>query len=512
MRWLANISIRAKLLSVTALSIAIALLMAGSITIVYENLGYRKQKARETSVQAEILAASVTASLEFKDPKTTQEYLNALRASPDIIAARVYDGSGSIFASYSRPGGLARSLPERAEPQGQRFEADELVMFWPVKQGQQQVGSVYLRIGTESLMTRLARYAGILSLVMVGALLITLPMSMRLYAVIANPIREIAEVTSRVAAGDLRVSVASAPRKDELGLLSTKITEMIENLRAVTRQIAESAEHLLKFGADILATTTQTVSRASETAAAVAETTTTVEEVKQTAHLASQKAKYVSDSSQKAAQVSQVGRKSVEETTAGMNRIREQMEAIAGSIVRLSEQSQTIGEIIATVNDLADQSNLLAVNAAIEAAKAGEQGKGFAVVAQEVRSLAEQSKQATVQVRAILTDIQKATSAAVMATEQGSKAVDAGVKQSTEAGESIRVLAESIAEAAQAATQIAASSQQQLLGMDQVAVAMESIKQASTENVAGAKQAESAAQNLHELGEKLKRLVERYKV
>src|SRR4030067_173625 len=109
-----------------------------------------------------------------------------------------------------------------------------------------------------------------------------------------------------------------------------------------------------------------------------------------------------------------------------MHRIQEQMESIAQSIVRLSEQGQAIGEIIATVNDLAEQSNMLAVNAAIEAAKAGEQGKGFAVVAQEVKSLAEQSKQATAQVRTILGDIQKATSGAVMATEQGSKAGETG--------------------------------------------------------------------------------------
>jgi methyl-accepting chemotaxis protein len=195
-----------------------------------------------------------------------------------------------------------------------------------------------------------------------------------------------------------------------------------------------------------------------------------------------------------------------------MNRIREQMEAIAESTVRLSEQGQAIGEIIASVNDLAERSNLLAVNAAIEAAKAGEHGRGFVVVAQEIRSLAEQSKQATAQVRTILSDIQQATNAAVMATEQGSKAVEAGVKQSTEAMEAIRVLGDSIVESAQSATQIAASSHQQLIGMDQVALAMENIKQASTQNAASTKQAETAAQGLHELGQKLKRLVEQYQV
>jgi len=278
--------------------------------------------------------------------------------------------------------------------------------------------------------------------------------------------------------------------------------------RSITRQLLEATGQISSSSAQILAMTSQVGSGATETATAVSETTTTVEEVKQAAQVSSQKAKYVSETAQRSAQVSQIGKKSVNETVERMNGIRGQMESIAETVVQLSEQSQAIGEIIATVNDLAEQSNLLAVNAAIEAAKAGEQGKGFAVVAQEVKSLAEQSKQATAQVRTILSDIQKATSTAVMATEQGSKAVEAGVKQSTEAGESIRVLADSITEAEQAATQIAASSQQQLVGMDQVALAMENIKQASAQNVAGTKQAETAAQNLSELGHKLKQLVE----
>src|SRR5262249_21707647 len=150
---------------------------------------------------------------------------------------------------------------------------------------------------------------------------------------------------------------------------------------------------------------------AGETATAVGETTTTVEEVRQTAQVASQKARLVADSSQKAAQISQGGRKSTEDVIAGMVRIRQQMQAMAESMVRLSEQGQAIGQIIATVEDLAAQSNLLAVNAAIEAAKSGEHGKGFSVVAQEVKSLAEQSRQATNQVRTILSEIQKATTA-----------------------------------------------------------------------------------------------------
>ncbi len=322
-------------------------------------------------------------------------------------------------------------------------------------------------------------------------------------------LRVMATAAEQIAAGDLRASVQPQSAEDQLG---NAFARMIDNLRKQIGSLVEGTVVLGSAASEIVASTAQLASGASESAAAVSQTTTTVEEIRQTARLANQKAKAVSDSAHKAAQISHSGRKSTDDVVGGMERIRMQMEAIAQSMMRLSEQSHTIGQIVATVEDLSAQSNLLAVNAAIEAAKAGEHGKGFGVVAQEVKSLAEQSRQATDRVRAILDEIQKATTAAVMATEQGGKAVEAGTRQSELAGESIGSLAGSVSEAAQAATQIAASSQQQLVGMDQVAGAMESIKQASTQNAASARQLENAARNLSELGQRLKNLVESYAV
>jgi methyl-accepting chemotaxis protein len=329
------------------------------------------------------------------------------------------------------------------------------------------------------------------------------------FTVMISSLGQMARVAEQISSGDLTVEVKPKSDKD---ILAIAFAAMVAKLRRVIGEMQESISILASSAQQIVATTTQVAAAATETAAAVTETTTTVEEVKQTAQLATQKAKYVSDSAQRAAQVSENGKKSAIESIDAMKQIREQMASIADSIVGLSEQSQMIGEIMLSVNDLAEQSNLLAVNASIEAAKAGEQGKGFAVVAQEVRNLAEQSKQATVQVRGILTDIQKATNAAVMVTGQGSKAVEAGVRQSLEAGESVQKLGESIAEASQAATQIAASSQQQMAGMDQVTQAMENIKTASTQNVASTKQTEVAAKNIGELGRKLSELVALYRV
>lgn len=352
----------------------------------------------------------------------------------------------------------------------------------------------------------------LLMIIGVIALLSGVGMVVVLNQAIANPLIRISKFAEQIAAGDLSINLPTDQRRDEVGALSQAFRQMTETLRRSVSDISEAVSLLGSSASEILAATTQVASGTAETATAISETTTTVEEVRQAVRLSSQKAQSVSESAQRVARSSQSGQKAVEETVIGMDRIREQMETIAQTVVRLSEQSQSIGGIIAAVNDLADQSNLLAVNAAIEAAKAGEQGKGFAVVAQEIKSLAEQSKQATAQVRGILSDVQKATGNAVMATEQGSKAVEAGVKQSAQAGEAIQVLSKTSGEAVQATIQIESSSQQQVVGMDQIGAAMENINQAGAETAASMRQVEASAQNLHQLGQKLKELVEQFKV
>lgn len=399
----------------------------------------------------------------------------------------------------------ARALGQQA--QQARFARMTNIEEQLYQGAQEQTALVAARVSYEASRAQTIMYSlGFIGLV--GGLVLSLKLSRS----IADPLHTIATSAEQIATGDLTGKSFALDREDEVGQLARSFSRLAGNLRTQIGNLAEGVNVLSSAASQISTSTTQFAATAAETAAAVSETTTTVEELRQTALVSSQKAKTVSEASQNAAAVAQSGRKSVEEMIDGMNRIRTQMESIADRMIRLNEQSQSIGQIVTTVEDLAAQSNMLAVNAAIEAAKAGEQGKGFAVVAQEVRNLAEQSRQATSQVMGILTEVQKAINAAMLATEQGAKTVEQGATQAKEAGRSIQLLSGNVNDSAGAASLIAASSQQQLVGVDQVAHSMDSVKQASRQNADGAKQLEAAAQNLKALGERLQALIAPYKL
>lgn len=319
--------------------------------------------------------------------------------------------------------------------------------------------------------------------------------------------QKISNALTSISKGDFAIDIRARSEKDTL---SFALINMISNLRNLIEEIQTEVTNLTISSQKILKSVSQVSMHSSETAAAVTETTTSLEELKQTAHMANERAQEVLSNSEDTFQIVNTSEKSLQATINEMNQINEKMHVMSEGIIKLSEQSKKIGNIIDTVNDLSEQSNLLAVNAAIEAAKAGEQGRSFAVVAQEIRILSEQSKSATIQVRSILNEIQTYTTAAVLATEQGTKAVEKGVKQSSETNNSMQQLTKSVAEMTQAANQISISSQQQFIGIEQVTTAMDNISQATTQLVEHMQQIESAVIFLEEIAQKFKGMTDKY--
>jgi methyl-accepting chemotaxis protein len=297
-----------------------------------------------------------------------------------------------------------------------------------------------------------------------------------------------------------------------LGQLGQGLNGMAESLQRMIRQVQQATSAIAAAAAEILAATTQQAASAAEQSAAITQTTTTIEEVKVIAAQTAERAAQVAQDSQAALAVARQGAGAVEQTLDGMQQIRLRVESIATTILALAEQTHSIGTIISTVSELADQSNLLSLNAAIEAARAGEAGRSFAVVAQHVRGLAERSKGATVQVKDILSEIQKATQAAVLVTEEGTKGVEAGGKLAAQAGTVIHQIAGEVEGGAQASVQIAAAATQQTAGMEQIGQAMGAIAQATTQALSSTRQAERAAQDLHVLAQSLQQTIATYRL
>ncbi|HEX2026743.1 MAG TPA: methyl-accepting chemotaxis protein [Nitriliruptorales bacterium] len=277
--------------------------------------------------------------------------------------------------------------------------------------------------------------------------------------------------------------------------------------RDVRRQVQMHSADIDGATAEILAGTRQQVEGSARQSAAVQQTVATVEELERTSDQSAERARAVADTAQRSAETAQAGRRAVADSFAGMEDIRGQVDQIATSIVELADRAQAVSDIVATVEDIADQTHLLALNASIEAARAGEHGKGFAVVAGEVRTLADQSKQATTQVGEIIAEIQRAMNAAVMVTEQGTKSVTEGVELIAGAGRTIEDLAETVASATLAAEQIAASAGQQAVATTQISQAMHDVRDATEQGLASSRQVEERARDLDVVARALRALV-----
>jgi methyl-accepting chemotaxis protein len=332
----------------------------------------------------------------------------------------------------------------------------------------------------------------------------------------ARRVKVLVQVAERSASGD-HVADAPALGDDEVGRLGESWNAVLATIRQLLGEekaarvhletllagVSETANGISVAAAELLAGTTQQSAAAQQQAAAVAETVSTVNEVAENSRQAAERAPSVADAANRAVEIARAGRKAVDDTVVGLRSVKEQVQAITVGTMALAEQGQAIGEITSTVKDLAEQTNLLALNAAIEASRAGEQGKGFAVVAGEVKALADQSKKATAQVRQILGQIQRATTSAVAAAEEGKRSVDAAVMVALQAGDTIRALGDTVTESGQVVGQMAASAGQQATGMSQIHHAMSNINQASSQHLAATQQAERTAQVLSDAGRRL---------
>jgi methyl-accepting chemotaxis protein len=267
------------------------------------------------------------------------------------------------------------------------------------------------------------------------------------------------------------------------------VEQMVEQL-SVT---ADSLAHAVKAINDV---TTQQSIGASEQADLITRTNTLLSDFLELSERVQEQARALTGVAKQATDTSENGQAAIRQAIDGISKIREQVTAIANTILTLAQYTQRIDDIIASVSEIATQSNLLALNASIEAARAGVHGRGFAVVADEVRSLSQGSTQAAKQVRAILSEIQAAMKDSIRATEEGLQGVDAGVTMTQQADTVMVQLADNISTSFKAVNRIYDIIRQQVDGLEEIAISMERIDRITQKNLSSTRAVEVVALEL----------------
>jgi methyl-accepting chemotaxis protein len=312
-----------------------------------------------------------------------------------------------------------------------------------------------------------------------------------------RPILRLRAHMARVATGDLTPPAWRATASgDELETLEAEYQRTLDRLGPLIRQIQEDASHISSSAAEISAAATQQASGSSEQAAAITEVTVTVEELNQTAVQIAEAAGSVAAAAEQALVSANRGQDAVRDSILGMAMIKSRVNDITARILALSEQSQEIGEVIEVINQIAARTHILALNAAVESAGAGQQGLRFGVVAAEVKKLAQRSVAATKEVRTLIAEIQAATAAAVMATEEGLKETDRGVGLAHQSGDANEDIISMVERTAQLANAISLATQQQRTASEQVVATMREVAEVTRQAAVSSRQAAAAAGQL----------------
>ena len=350
----------------------------------------------------------------------------------------------------------------------------------------------------------------ILGLMLINVVLAGI-MALLIVRSITGPVAEIVAANERLAAGDLTVSIVSAG-SDEIGQLADSSRRMVESLRELIGNVSNTSGEIASAANQLRSTAEQIATAAEEVASQTSTVATASEEMAATSGDIAQNCSMAAESSRQSSDSAIHGGGVVQETIAGMVKIAERVKHSAQTVESLGARSEQIGQIIGTIEDIADQTNLLALNAAIEAARAGEQGRGFAVVADEVRALAERTSRATREIGDMIKGIQTETRAAVRVMEEGVAEVEKGAQSSEQSGRALDMILQQISEVSQQINQIATAAEEQTATTSEITMNVQQVTDVVCQAARGANETATAAAQLSGNAEMLQQLVRRFRL
>ncbi|TSK06719.1 MAG: HAMP domain-containing protein [Geobacter sp.] len=357
--------------------------------------------------------------------------------------------------------------------------------------------------------------ATLLSYVMIAVsaavILISFVISLRIIASITRPLAHAKLVTAEIAAGNLTKRIKTGSR-DEIGDICDSINNIVVNLHEVLSRVSQNTAQVASASTELSCAAEQMAAGAAQVAGQAGTVATASEEMAATSNEIALSCTQAAEGSKQANNAAEAGADVVKETVQGMNQIAEQVRASAVTVGDLGKKSEQIGAIVNTINDIADQTNLLALNAAIEAARAGEQGRGFAVVADEVRALAQRTSSATREIGEMIKAVQQQTRGAIGAMQSGVTRVEEGTAEAAKSGAALEEILQQIGSVTVQVNQIATAAEEQTATTVEISNNIQNINEVVQDTAKNAQESAASAALLSRLAEEQQKLVGQFKL
>ena len=501
-----QISLKVKIIGSVAILVALISIFVYFYFPARQNKQAFQARQAEAVRLAEILAHNVTAGLEFDDQESVASSIEACKTREDLIRVVVLNRDRNEFYSYMND-------ENGADLSALKEGSDYLSAEAPVESYGSTIGAVQLQLSLKDLRERAAANRGAVMVVSIVIIGLGILLGIYMTRLILMPLAKVNAIIRKAAEGegDLTQHLI-VESDDEIGQFSQSFNEFLEKLAELIRKVKVSTEKVAMASEQITSISLELASGAEEQAGQTSEVATSVQEMTAAIVQNSQNANHTANIAEEANGKANAGTSAMQATRQGMDEIVNATTETAKIVDSLSGRADQIGEIIQVIDEIADQTNLLALNAAIEAARAGEQGRGFAVVADEVRKLAERTTKATKEIADTIRAIQGDTKEASESMTQANDMVLKGKEAASDAESVLNQIVSSVNQAMDMIRQIAAASEQQSSGAEEISKNVEAISSVTRETASGAEQMASAAGELTNQTQALRVVVNQFKI